>query len=244
MMFEYVLVVLYNLIFTSVPIIFLGAWDQDLNAKISLLYPELYRMGLRNDKFKTWQFYAMVFDAIFQSSVCFFFPYMLFLGGPLDPTGRDQSGMYEMGTIVSGIAVIVANFYVLVNLHSFTWIQIFIIALSILVYYAVVCIYAQVNTFLFAGHTRLFGTGSYWLVLILTVVACYIPRISATYLFHEYLPYDNEIIREEELVLKNGRYSQLKMKQSAEGFTNEKNDIYDNGQSNDTPYRTTSDSLA
>ncbi|KAI8384185.1 hypothetical protein BD560DRAFT_385239 [Blakeslea trispora] len=209
MMFEYVLVTLYNLIFTSLPIIFMGIWDQDLNAKVSSLYPELYRMGLRNDKFKTWRFYLTVFDAIYQSSVCFFFPYMLLLGGSTDPNGRDQNGMYAFGTIVSSIVVIVANFFVMFSLYSFTWIQILVILLSILVYYAIVCIYAQFNTFIFAGQDILFGTGSYWMILILTIFACFLPRIVTKHYLHQYHPYDNDIVREQELVLHQGRSSQV-----------------------------------
>lgn len=205
MMFDYALVTLYNLLFTSLPIIFLGIWDQDLSADISLRYPELYRMGLRSDKFKTWRFWLTIVDSIFQSVVCFFFPYMLLIGGAVDPQGFDANGVYEIGTIVSGIAVCVANFFIVFSLYSYTWIQIGIISLSILSYYAFVAIYSQINTFIFAGHLRLFGSGSYWLVLILTVVASFIPRVAAKYYLHQYFPYDNDIIREIELVLQKPR---------------------------------------
>ncbi|RCI05348.1 hypothetical protein CU098_011835 [Rhizopus stolonifer] len=204
MMFDYALVTLYNLVFTSLPIIFLGIWDQDLNAKLSLKYPELYRMGLRNDKFKMWRFWLTIVDSIFQSIVCFFFPYILLIGGGIDPTGHDANGLYEVGTIISSIAVCVANLFVVSSLYSYTWIQALISSLSILVYYVFVVIYAQFNTFIFAGHDRLFGTGFYWLTLILTVVACFIPRLTAKHFLHQYYPYDNDIIREVELV-KNQR---------------------------------------
>ncbi|KAI7891370.1 uncharacterized protein EV154DRAFT_420486 [Mucor mucedo] len=205
MMFDYALVALYNLIFTSLPIIFLGIWDQDVSSKVSQSYPEMYRMGLRNDKFKSWRFYLTVVDSIFQSAICFFFPYMLLLEGGIEPNGRDQNGMYELGTIISGITVIVANFFVMLSLYSFTWIQVLCISLSILSYYVFVCVYAQFNTFIFAGHSAIFGTGSYWLVLILTVVTCYIPRTVAKHYLHQYRPYDNDIVREKELVLHDGR---------------------------------------
>lgn len=213
-MFDYALITLYNLVFTSLPIIFLGIWDQDVSAKISLQYPELYRMGLRNDRFKTWRFWLTCFDAIFQSSVCFFFPYMLLVAGAPDSHGYDSNGMYEIGTIISSIVVCVANFFVVISLNGFTWIQIFITSISILVYYAFVCIYAQINTFIFAGQSRLFGTGAYWLILILTIVACFTPRIVAKYYLHQYHPYDNDIIREKELVINKGRYSHYDEKQS------------------------------
>ncbi|RCI04666.1 hypothetical protein CU098_012151, partial [Rhizopus stolonifer] len=205
MVFEYALVTLYNVVFTSLPIIFLGIWDQDLSAKLSLKYPELYRMGLRNDKFKTWRFWLTILDSIYQSSVCFFFPYMLLVGGGIDPHGYDANGLYEIGTIVSSIAVCVANFFVVFSLYSYTWIQALVISLSILVYYAFVGIYSQFNTFIFAGHVRLFGTGSYWLILILTIVACFIPRVVAKHYLHQYHPYDNDIIREIELVIHKGK---------------------------------------
>ena len=201
MIYDYALVILYNVVFTSLPIIFLGIWDQDLSAQVSFSYPELYRMGLRNDKFKVWRFWLTVVDAIFQSAVCFFFPYMLLLGGTVNPDGLDQNGLYETGTIMSSIVVIVANLFVALSLYSYTWIQVLVISLSILVYYAFVGIYSLFNTFIFAGFARLFGTGMYWLTLILTVMTCFIPRVVAKHYLHQYHPYDNDIIREIELVL-------------------------------------------
>lgn len=205
MMYDYTLVTLYTMIFTSLPVIFLGIWDQDVNANISQLYPELYRMGLRNDKFKPWQFALTVVDAIYQSAVCFFLPFLMLLGGPITTDGRDQNGMYEFGTIVAGITVFVANFVVLFSLNSLTWIQLLCIGLSTLSFYVVVCIYAQFNTFIFAGQDVLFSTGVYWLMLILTVTASFIPRIVAKHYLHQYHPFDNDIVREQELVLHNGR---------------------------------------
>ncbi|CAO3595457.1 unnamed protein product [Absidia cylindrospora] len=205
MMFDYALVTLYNLIFTSLPIIFLGIWDQDMNSHLSLLYPELYRMGLRDDKFKTTRFWLTVADSIFQSAVCFFFPYMLLIAGAVDPSGHDQNGMYEIGTIIASYAVIVANLFVATSLYSFTWIQLLCISLSIAVYYLFTGIYSLFIVFNFRGQGRLYGSGLYWLMLILTVVTCFIPRMCAKYYGHQYRPYDLDIIREKELILHNGR---------------------------------------
>lgn len=182
-----------------------GIWDQDMSAEMSLCYPELYRMGLRNDKFKVWRFWAIIFDSIFQSAVCFFFPYMLLVGGTPDKNGYDANGVYEIGTIMSSIAVIVANLFVALALYSYTWIQVGIIALSILVYYLFVGIYSQFNTFIFGGQVRLFGLGYYWLMLILTVTASFLPRVAVKYFRRVYKPYDNTIVREIELVLRDGR---------------------------------------
>ncbi|KAI7856242.1 hypothetical protein BDC45DRAFT_63075 [Circinella umbellata] len=219
MIFDYSLVTLYNLIFTSLPIIFMGIWDQDLSAETSLRYPELYRMGLRNDKFKIWRFWATIFDSIFQSVVCFFFPYMLLVDGNMDKAGYSVSnGVYETGTIMSSIAVIVANLFVGMALYSYTWIQVGIISLSILVYYAFVGIYAQFNTFIFAGQDRLFAVGYYWLILILTVVASFLPRVTIHYFLRIYYPYDNDIVREIELVKHKDRRESITGRESGESI--------------------------
>jgi hypothetical protein len=202
MMFDYSLVTLYNLVFTSLPCIFFGIWDQDLDATRSLKYPELYLMGLRNDLFKTWRFWLTVIDAIYQSVICFFFPYLLLIGGSIDPNGKDINGVYELGTIVSGICVFVVNLFVGLTLHSWTWVQVAIITLSTLTYFLWVAIYSQFNVFTFSGEVGLFGLGYFWLVLILTIVASFLPRVAAKHYMHQYHPYDNEIIREIELLPK------------------------------------------
>lgn len=185
--------------------IYAGIWDQDLDAKTSLAYPELYRMGIRNDKFKVWQFWVTIFDSIYQSVVCFFFPYMLLKSGTYDKQGYNVNGIYEIGTIMATIGAISANFFIGLELYSYTWIQIGIIALSILVLYAFICIYAQFATFIMAGQDRLFGTGYYWLILLLTIVTCFLPRFAVKYYIKLYHPYDNDIIREIELVQHRGR---------------------------------------
>lgn len=202
MMFDDLMLTLYNLIFTSLPIGFLGAWDQDIDSKTTLRYPELYRMGLRNDIFKAWQFWLAVADAFYQSIVCFFLPYLLLISGATDPNGHDSNGIHDNGVAVAGIVVFVANFYVAFSMYNFTWIQIFIIALSILVYFLYIGVYSESNDFNYAGQIRLFGTGMYWLVFLLTMVAAFLPRVVVTFYQHQHHPYDNDIVREIELVLR------------------------------------------
>ena len=43
---DYSYIVLYNLAFTSLPIIFMGILDQDVSDKVSLATPHLYRRGI------------------------------------------------------------------------------------------------------------------------------------------------------------------------------------------------------
>lgn len=47
-LFDYSYIVLVNLAFTSLPVILMGILDQDVNDKISLAVPQLYKRGIKS----------------------------------------------------------------------------------------------------------------------------------------------------------------------------------------------------
>ncbi|KAI8137616.1 hypothetical protein BJV82DRAFT_524978 [Fennellomyces sp. T-0311] len=196
MMFDYSYITLYNLVFTSLPCIFAGVLDQDLFSKYSFKYPQLYLMGIRDDKFHKSRFYLTVFDAIYQSAVCFAVPYMLFIGGKFSAQGYDMEGVFELGTFIAGIAVVVANGLVGFTIFSWTWVMVAVIVLSSATFFIWTGIYAQVNTFTFYGEDILFREGAFWLCLLVTFVICMLPRYATKYVLHMDKPFDNDIIRE------------------------------------------------
>ena len=59
---DYSYIVLYNLAFTSLPIIFMGILDQDLSDTVSLAVPYLYRRGIERKEWTQPKFwYAPMF---------------------------------------------------------------------------------------------------------------------------------------------------------------------------------------
>lgn len=196
MMFDYSYITLYNLVFTSLPCIFAGIFDQDLKAEYSFKFPQLYLMGIRNDKFTTSRFFLTVLDAIYQSAVCFGLPYMVFIGPKLSSDGYDTEGVTELGTFIAGIAVVVANVLVGFTIFSWTWIMFLCIFISSATFFIWTGIYSNIMTFMFYGEAILFGEGTFWLCLILTFAVCLLPRFTANYYLQMHQPYDNDIIRE------------------------------------------------
>ncbi|OBZ89260.1 Phospholipid-transporting ATPase DNF1 [Choanephora cucurbitarum] len=205
MMFDYSYITLYNLVFTSLPCIFAGIFDQDLKAEYSFKFPQLYLMGIRNDKFTTSRFLLTVLDAIYQSAVCFGLPYMVFIGPKLSNDGYDTEGVTELGTFIAGIAVVVANVLVGFTIFSWTWIMFLCIILSSATYFIWTGIYSNILTFTFYGEAILFGEGTFWLCLILTFAVCLFPRYLAKFYLQMYHPFDNDIIREAVLSKQSGR---------------------------------------
>ncbi|KAI8331238.1 hypothetical protein BC941DRAFT_439399 [Chlamydoabsidia padenii] len=196
MMFDYSYITLYNLVFTSLPCIFAGVLDQDLKAEYSFKFPQLYLMGIRNDKFKSSRFYLTVLDAIYQSAICFGIPYLVFVGGKMSSTGYDTEGVYELGTFIAGIAVIIANALVGFTIFSWTWVMVAVIVISSATFFIWTGLYAQIMTFTFYGEDMLFREGAFWLCLVITFVICMLPRFITKYYLHMEQPFDNDIIRE------------------------------------------------
>ncbi|KDO30720.1 hypothetical protein SPRG_04622 [Saprolegnia parasitica CBS 223.65] len=64
---------LYNLCFTSLPIIVLGVFDYDVPWSVGAQFPALYRVGLNGELFNTRVFFQWICAAVFESAVIFVF---------------------------------------------------------------------------------------------------------------------------------------------------------------------------
>lgn len=69
----------YNLFYTSLPVLALGIFEQDVSDKHSIEYPKLYTPGLHNALFNTTEFIRSVLHGVFSSLVLFLIPYGNFL---------------------------------------------------------------------------------------------------------------------------------------------------------------------
>src|SRR4051794_31172230 len=55
-LFDYTYIVLVNLAFTSLPVIFMGIFDQDVDDKVSLAVPQLYMRGIERKEWSQLKF--------------------------------------------------------------------------------------------------------------------------------------------------------------------------------------------
>lgn len=135
-LYHYTFILLCNLVFTSLPVIVLGgvskfssrkglrstqyllAFDQDINAKAALAFPQLYVRGIRGLEYTRTKFWMYMTDGLYQSGVVFFIPYLVWqLGLPISFTGRDVNSLSDFGTTVAVAAIVAANTYVGLNTH-------------------------------------------------------------------------------------------------------------------------------
>lgn len=66
---------IYNLFYTSLPVLAVGIFDQDVNDKNSVLYPQLYKPGHCNLFFNKKEFLLSALQGCYISIVLFFIPF-------------------------------------------------------------------------------------------------------------------------------------------------------------------------
>ncbi|TMS05803.1 putative phospholipid-transporting ATPase IM [Larimichthys crocea] len=71
-------ITLFNIVYTSLPVLAMGLFDQDVNDQNSLRYPCLYKPGQQNLLFNKRQFFLCTLQGIGTSFLLFFIPYGAF----------------------------------------------------------------------------------------------------------------------------------------------------------------------
>lgn len=96
------------------------AFDQDINAKAALAFPQLYLRGIRGLDYTRTKFWLYMADGLYQSVVAFFIPYFawsLELGQPVSWNGKGIDSLADFGTTIAVAAIITANLYVGLNTY-------------------------------------------------------------------------------------------------------------------------------
>ncbi|KAI1645875.1 phospholipid-translocating P-type ATPase [Daldinia loculata] len=214
--FEYTYILLFNLIFTSVPPIVIGVLDQDVSDKVSLAVPQLYRRGIERLEWTQHKFWFYMLDGLYQSVICFFVPYLTFAStSAVTGNGLDVMDRYRFGVYIAHPCIITINLYILINTYRWDWLTLLIIVLSDLVVFFWTGVYTS-STFagtLYEGAPQIYGEVSFWAVLIATPILALAPRYAIKALRKVYWPRDVDIIREQVTI---GKFDNLEKESSSE----------------------------
>ncbi|KAG7095035.1 hypothetical protein E1B28_005826 [Marasmius oreades] len=197
-LYQYTFILLYNLVFTSLPVIVMGAFDQDINAKAALAFPQLYIRGIRGLEYTRMKFWIYMGDGLYQSVVVFFIPYLVWtLSLTVSWNGKGLEALSEFGTTVSVAAIFAANTFVGMNTNYWTIITWLVVFGSTIV----MLLWIVVYSFFFSADfidevTILFGELTFWTTIVFAVIVALAPRLICKAISTAYFPLDKEIIRE------------------------------------------------
>ncbi|CCK71241.1 aminophospholipid-translocating P4-type ATPase DNF1 KNAG_0G01830 [Huiozyma naganishii CBS 8797] len=198
-LFEYTFIMFYNLAFTSLPVIFLGILDQDVSDTVSLVVPQLYRVGILRLEWKQTKFLWYMLDGLYQSCISFFFPYCVYRKTMIvTKNGLGIDHRYDVGVMVASIAVISCNLHILLHQYRWDWFSVTWIALSCLVLFFWTGIWSSVlhSKDLYKAASRIYDTPAFWAVFFVGVCYCLLPRFTLDCCRKFFYPTDVEIVRE------------------------------------------------
>ena len=160
----------FNVFYTSLPIIFYGMYDRDIDYKLVLKYPQIYMDGIRNELFNQKTFSLWVWDSVLESVLLTVFP--LYLLTNFDEHGT-MSTMFEPGHLCMTAVVIVVNLKINTIQHDIYWFTILLQVGSVLSWLIIAVLinkltYIDLPASDFYGiWDRLVTNGTFWLALFL-----------------------------------------------------------------------------
>ncbi|KAL3471806.1 hypothetical protein BJX99DRAFT_236853 [Aspergillus californicus] len=199
-LFDYTYIVLVNVAFTSLPVILMGIFDQDVDDKVSLAIPQLYKRGIERLEWSQLKFWLYMLDGFYQSVMCFFMPYLLYVPANfVTANGRDISDRNRMGILVATCAVISSNTYIIMNTYRWDWLTVLINVISSLLIFFWTGVYSSVSASgqFYKSAAETYGSLDFWVVLLVTVMICLLPRFSVKAVQKVFFPLDVDIIREQ-----------------------------------------------
>ncbi|KNC48318.1 uncharacterized protein AMSG_04549 [Thecamonas trahens ATCC 50062] len=194
-------IAMYNTLFTALPIITMGLYDQVLRRTSLLQYPKLYYRGQDNKYFDGWAFASWVASAVFHSIVFFFFVEAALAHNVHGPDGR-VFGLFSNGVHIFTAVVIAVNLKAALELSTWNIVTVSALAASLVLYFGWLVGFSYVASFFrdavnmyFVG-TTVIATPTFWFLGLLVPVLALLPDYTLKYLRRWYYPEPADIVKE------------------------------------------------
>ena len=164
---------LYNIFYASLPIVIYAIFDKEEKGSFFLKNPHSYIQGPQNKLFNVRTFWQWIFFGFWQSAFLMFFALYALGDNFIDAKEGYSLNFWGVGMAVFGFLIIVTNVKVLIMSNRHSFMSLFIIFGSILLYVLTYGIASDVATAFddYGTFKRLFSSGNfYWVLLLLIVV--------------------------------------------------------------------------
>ncbi|NXS45058.1 AT8B2 ATPase, partial [Balaeniceps rex] len=202
-------ITLYNIVYTSLPVLAMGVFDQDVPEQRSMEYPKLYEPGQLNLLFNKREFFICIAQGIYTSVLMFFIPYGVFADATRDD-GAQLADYQSFAVTVATSLVIVVSVQIGLDTGFWTAINHFFIWGSLAAYFAILFAMHSDGLFqMFPNQFRFVGNAqntlaqpTVWLTIALTTVVCIMPVVAFRFLKLDLKPELSDTVRYTQLVRK------------------------------------------
>ncbi|XP_061660313.1 phospholipid-transporting ATPase IH isoform X4 [Syngnathoides biaculeatus] len=191
---------LYNISFTSLPILLYSLIEQHINIDILKKDPSLYRDIAKNSLLQWPTFVYWTALGVYDAIVMFFGAYFLFDNTTFTSNGQ-MFGNWTFGTLVFTVLVFTVTFKLALDTHYWTWINHFVIWGS-LIFFVVFSLLWGGIIWPFLNYQRMYyvfmqmlSSGPAWLSIVLLMTASLLPDVLKKVIWRTLWPTTTECIQ-------------------------------------------------
>uniref|UniRef100_A0A6Q2Z6Z1 Phospholipid-transporting ATPase n=1 Tax=Esox lucius TaxID=8010 RepID=A0A6Q2Z6Z1_ESOLU len=182
-------ITLYNIVYTSLPVLAMGIFDQDVPEQRSLEYPKLYEPGQLNLLFNKREFFICIAQGIYTSIVLFFVPYAV-LSQASQGTGEPLADYQTFAVTTATALVIVVSVQIALDTGYWTAINHFFVWGSLGTFFSIMLAMHSESLFsIFPKQFHFVGSSQstlvqplVWLTIALATVICIVPVLAFRFL--------------------------------------------------------------
>ncbi|KAF9617707.1 hypothetical protein IFM89_038207 [Coptis chinensis] len=191
---------LFNVILTSLPVISLGVFEQDVSSEVCLQFPALYQQGPKNLFFDWYRILGWMANGVYSSLIIFFLNIHIFCEQAFR-SGGQTADMAAVGTTMFTSIIWTVSLQIALTMSHFTWIQHLFVWGSISTWYIFLLLYGLASP-LVSGNAyhilleALAPAPIYWSATLLVTIACNIPYLAHVSFQRAVNPMDHHVIQE------------------------------------------------
>ncbi|KAK1176607.1 phospholipid-transporting ATPase ID-like, partial [Acipenser oxyrinchus oxyrinchus] len=195
-------ITLYNLVYTSLPVLGMSLFDQDVSDRWSLEYPKLYEPGQLNMYFSIGSFIKCLLHSIYSSLILFFIPYGAMYDTMRDD-GKDLADYQSFALLAQTCLLIAVSIQLGLDTAYWTSVNQLFMWGSLAIYFAItLTMYSNGMYLIFTASFPFIGTArnslnqpNVWLTILLTTILCVLPVVAYRFSRTELRPTINDKVR-------------------------------------------------
>ncbi|XP_055020272.1 phospholipid-transporting ATPase ID isoform X2 [Boleophthalmus pectinirostris] len=200
-------ITLYNIVYTSLPVLAMGIFDQDVPDDRSLEYPKLYEPGQLNLLFNKKEFFICIAQGIYTSVVLFFVPYAV-LSDATQSSGEPLADYQTFAVTTATALVMVVSVQIALDTGYWTIINHVFIWGSLGLYFSIMlALHSQTLFRIFPNQFHFVGSAQstllqpvVWLTIALATAICIVPVLTFRFLKLDLRPQLSDTVRHTQLV--------------------------------------------
>uniref|UniRef100_A0A3Q2HUI3 Phospholipid-transporting ATPase n=1 Tax=Equus caballus TaxID=9796 RepID=A0A3Q2HUI3_HORSE len=194
---------LYNISFTSLPILLYSLMEQHVGAEALKREPSLYRDVAKNALLRWRVFIYWTLLGVFDALVFFFGAYFMFENTTVTSNGQ-VFGNWTFGTLVFTVMMFTVTLKLALDTHYWTWINHFVLWGSLLFYVVFSLLWGGI-VWPFLNYQRMYyvfiqmlSSGPAWLAIVLLITVSLLPDVLKKVLCRQLWPSATERVQKSE----------------------------------------------